>query len=237
MTSPGRSRAWTTFVNMVMRNPAGANETERHGRGHRQQLRGQHRRASTSSCGPRSSRASRPASTSAPGACTTSAAARTGGSCGSRPRRRWPWTPARVYGFTKGLGERICQYFAEHFGMRLIALRITGPRTREAFLAERACPSTRSCTSWTRRTSRTPSCPPSRSSRSGRGRFDAVLIAADEHEVDHNLTKARMVLGWAPQGQRCSTTDRPSILRRGESAAARTQRRTPGEHRSPGVRT
>jgi len=45
-----------------------------------------------------------------------------------------------VYGFTKGLGERICQHFAQHFDMRLIALRITGPRTREAYIAERRVP-------------------------------------------------------------------------------------------------
>ena len=45
-----------------------------------------------------------------------------------------------VYGLTKGIGERVCQYFATHFGMRLIALRITGPRTREAFIAERRIP-------------------------------------------------------------------------------------------------
>ena len=45
-----------------------------------------------------------------------------------------------LYGFTKGLGERICQYFAANFSMRLIALRITGPRTREAFIAELGSP-------------------------------------------------------------------------------------------------
>ena len=45
-----------------------------------------------------------------------------------------------VYGLTKGIGERICQYFAQHYGMRIIALRITGPRTREAFIAERRTP-------------------------------------------------------------------------------------------------
>ena len=36
----------------------------------------------------------------------------------------------------------------------------------------------------------------------GSERFDAVLIAADEHEVDHNLTKAKTLLGWEPKGQR-----------------------------------
>src|SRR2546423_5736892 len=45
-------------------------------------------------------------------------------------------TPS-VYGLTKSFGERICEYFARWFDMNLIALRITGPRTREQFLAER----------------------------------------------------------------------------------------------------
>ena len=36
----------------------------------------------------------------------------------------------------------------------------------------------------------------------GRGRFDAILISGDEGEVDHNMTKARTVLGYAPRGQR-----------------------------------
>ena len=38
--------------------------------------------------------------------------------------------------------------------------------------------------------------------KTGNGRFDAVLISGDEHEVDHNMTKARTLLGWAPQSQR-----------------------------------
>ena len=35
----------------------------------------------------------------------------------------------------------------------------------------------------------------------GRGRFDAILVSGDEREVDHNMTKARMVLGYSPKGQ------------------------------------
>jgi hypothetical protein len=43
--------------------------------------------------------------------------------------------------------------------------------------------------------------------QTGESRFDAVLIAADEHEVDHNLTKARLLLGWEPRGQRLLKTN------------------------------
>ena len=32
----------------------------------------------------------------------------------------------------------------------------------------------------------------------GHARFDAVLIAGDEDELEHNLSKARRLLGWTP---------------------------------------
>ena len=33
----------------------------------------------------------------------------------------------------------------------------------------------------------------------GHGRFDPVFIAGDENEKEHNLSKARRLLGWTPQ--------------------------------------
>jgi len=107
-----------------------------------------------------------------------------------------------VYGFTKGLGERICQYFAEHFDMRIIALRITGPRTREAFLAERRVPIHPELYVMDEEDLADAVLSALEVVQVGSARFDAVLIAADEHEVDHNLTKARTLLGWSPKGQR-----------------------------------
>lgn len=107
-----------------------------------------------------------------------------------------------IYGFTKGLGERICGYFAEHFGMRLISLRITGPRTREAFLAERRVPIHPELYVMDEEDLADAVLAALRVVRTGESRFDAVLIAADEHEVDHNLTKARTLLGWEPRGHR-----------------------------------
>jgi nucleoside-diphosphate-sugar epimerase len=114
-------------------------------------------------------------------------------------------TPS-VYGLTKGFGELICQYFARWFDMNLIALRITGPRTREQWLAERRDP---------------PTYPTGHrlyvsdeedlanaylaaleAVQVGHGRFDAVFIAGDEAEEEHNLSKARRLLGWQPQAQR-----------------------------------
>ena len=111
-------------------------------------------------------------------------------------------TPS-VYGLSKGFGELICQYFARWWDMNLIALRITGPRTREQYLDERE----------------TPRIPKTgkplfvtdeedlanaylaalEAVKTGHGRFDAVFIAGDEREEDHNLSKAKRVLGWEPR--------------------------------------
>jgi len=33
----------------------------------------------------------------------------------------------------------------------------------------------------------------------GHGRFDAFFIAGDEAEKEHNLSKAKRLLGWAPR--------------------------------------
>ena len=129
--------------------------------------------------------------------------------------RKREWYPAEevvpldtpsVYGLTKGFGELICQYFARWFDMNLIALRITGPRTREQYLEER----------------RNPRIYPDGSKlfvtdeedlanaylaaldavQIGHGRFDAVFIAGDDDEKEHNLSKAKRLLGWEPRSQR-----------------------------------
>jgi nucleoside-diphosphate-sugar epimerase len=107
-----------------------------------------------------------------------------------------------VYGFTKGLGERICQHFAEHFDMRIIGLRITGPRTREAYLAERRVPIHKDLYVLDEEDLANAILSALEVVKVGRNRFDAVLISGDEHEVDHNMTKARTLLNWAPRSQR-----------------------------------
>ncbi|MFN8619275.1 MAG: NAD(P)-dependent oxidoreductase [Chloroflexota bacterium] len=109
---------------------------------------------------------------------------------------------ASIYGFTKGLGERICQYFCSSFGMRIVALRITGPRTREAFLAERRNPIYPELYVMDEEDLANAVLAALRVVQTGTARFDPVLIAADEHERDHNLTKAKVLLGWEPKGQR-----------------------------------
>jgi len=128
-------------------------------------------------------------------------------------KRQWypseelvPLDTPSVYGLTKGFGELVCQYFARWFDMNVIALRITGPRTRQQWLEER----------------RNPRVYPDGSRlfvtdeedlanaylkaldavQIGHGRFDAIFIAGDERETEHNLSKARRVLGWEPLSQR-----------------------------------
>jgi nucleoside-diphosphate-sugar epimerase len=107
-----------------------------------------------------------------------------------------------VYGFTKGLGERICEHFARHFGMRLIALRITGPRTREAYLAERRVPIHKDLYVLDEEDLANAILSALEVVKIGKSRFDAILISGDENEVDHNMTKARMLLNWTPKSQR-----------------------------------
>jgi nucleoside-diphosphate-sugar epimerase len=116
-------------------------------------------------------------------------------------------TPS-VYGLTKGFGELICQYFARWFDMNLIALRITGPRTREQWLAERRQPREPGARHlyWTDEEDlATAYLAALEAVQIGHGRFDAVFIAGDEREEEHNLSKARRLLGWQPRAQRLLT--------------------------------
>jgi nucleoside-diphosphate-sugar epimerase len=115
-----------------------------------------------------------------------------------------------VYGLTKGLGEQICEYFARYFDMNLIALRITGPRSRGDYLDARRS---------RQANYRGPLFVTDEedlanaylaaldSTRAGHGRFDAFFIAGDEEGRAHNLSKAGRVLGWEPQSQRLLDPD------------------------------
>lgn len=126
--------------------------------------------------------------------------------------RRWYWqeefvpldTPS-VYGVTKALGERICEYFARWFDMNIIALRITVPRTREDYLTERrerpadfdgpkfVLDEEDLAAAYIKALEVV---------QVGHGRFDAIFLSGDEGEMDHNQTKARQMLGWEPRSQR-----------------------------------
>ncbi len=133
--------------------------------------------------------------------------------------RKRDWFPAEeltpldtpsVYGLTKGFGELICQYFARWFDMNILALRITGPRTRERWLEERRTPPVYADGSHIYPTDEEDLARAYlgalRAIEVGHGRFDAVFIAGDEREEEHNLSKARRLLDWQPQTHRLLET-------------------------------
>lgn len=119
-------------------------------------------------------------------------------------------TPS-VYGLSKGFGEQICQYFARWFDMNLIALRITGPRTREQFLAERrqkqVDPASVRLYVTDEEDLARAYLAALEAVQVGHGRFEAVFIAGDECEQEHNLSKARRLLGWQPRSHQLIRAD------------------------------
>jgi nucleoside-diphosphate-sugar epimerase len=117
-----------------------------------------------------------------------------------------PFDTPSVYGLTKGFGEQICQYFARWFDMNLMALRISGPRTRAEFVSERRSASASAAHQhlyWTDEEDLARAYLAALDAvQIGHGRFEAVFVVGDEAEEEHNLSKARRVLGWAPRSQR-----------------------------------
>lgn len=117
-----------------------------------------------------------------------------------------PYDTPTVYGLSKGFGEQICQYFARWWDMNIVALRITGPRTREQYLRERRDPVIPSQGKPLLVTDEedlaTAYLAALEAVQVGHGRFDAFFIAGDETEREHNLSKAKRVLGWQPRSHR-----------------------------------
>ena len=110
-------------------------------------------------------------------------------------------TPS-AYGLSKGFGEGICRYFARWFDMNLIALRITGPRTREQWIEERKVASEPGRGHGYVATDEEDLANAFLAAvdfvQTGHGHFEAVFIAGDENEAEVNLTKAKSLLGWQP---------------------------------------
>lgn len=118
-----------------------------------------------------------------------------------------PLDSPSVYGLTKGLGEQICAYFAHWFEMDIIGLRISGPRNRADYLAQRRDPKRAGDGSYVfpldeedmanaylgaidALAAPTP------------GRFESVFIVGDETGEEHDLSKAAQLIGWRPQSHR-----------------------------------
>jgi hypothetical protein len=118
-----------------------------------------------------------------------------------------PLDSPSVYGLTKGLGEQVCGYFAHWFEMNIIGLRISGPRNRADYLAQRRDPKRAGDGSYVFPLDEedmanaylgavdavTASAP---------GRFEALFIVGDETGAEHDLSKADRLIGWRPQSHR-----------------------------------
>ena len=113
-----------------------------------------------------------------------------------------PLDGPNVYGLTKGFAEQICRYFAREFDMSLVALRISGPRNREQFLAQYSNPPRRS---WGAPLYLTDEEDLANAylaaldfADKSHGRFDAFFIAGDAAHQEMNMSKAKTLLGWEP---------------------------------------
>ena len=113
-----------------------------------------------------------------------------------------PLDNAQVYGFTKGLGERVCRYFCRHRDMSIIALRITGPRTHAQWLAERA--SGEADGWWIEEEDLARAYLAAISSSDLMG-YHPIFIAGSERQMtdgkvvqEIDLSTARELLGWQP---------------------------------------
>ena len=102
-----------------------------------------------------------------------------------------------VYGLTKSFGEQVCEYFAREHGMSLIALRITGPSTREQWLERRNLPKDPSVHIWWTDEEDLARAYLAAISVEHKG-FDAVFIAGDPEQKEINLSKAQRLLDWEP---------------------------------------
>ena len=102
-----------------------------------------------------------------------------------------------VYGLTKGFGEQACQYFCREHDMSIIALRITGPSTRQQWLQRRSQLKSGVVHIWPTDEEDLARAYLAAISVQHEG-FDAVFIAGDEEHQEINLSKAKRLLSWKP---------------------------------------
>ncbi len=86
--------------------------------------------------------------------------------------------------------------------MNIVALRITGPRTREDWIEERKASSEAGRGQGYFATDEEDLANAFLGAvefvKKGHGNFEPIFIAGDENEVEVNLTKAKSLLGWQP---------------------------------------
>ena len=114
-----------------------------------------------------------------------------------------PLDGPNVYGLTKGFAEQICRYFAREYDMSLVALRISGPRNREQFLAQYKDPPRRPWGAPLYLTDEEDLAEAYLAAldyaHMAHGRFDAFFIAGDAAHEEMNMSKAKALLGWEPR--------------------------------------
>jgi len=113
-----------------------------------------------------------------------------------------PLDSPSVYGLTKGLGEQICAYFARWFGMDILGLRISGPRNRADYLAQRADPKRAGDGSFVHPLDEEDMANAYLGAVNALGpepRYESIYIVGDEKGVEHDLSKAERLIGWRPQ--------------------------------------
>jgi nucleoside-diphosphate-sugar epimerase len=114
-----------------------------------------------------------------------------------------PLDSPSVYGFTKGLGEQVCAYFAKWFEMSIISLRISGPRNRADFLAQRADPKRAGDGSFVHPLDEEDMANAYLGAIDAvaktKSSFEAVFVVGDETGAEHNLEKAARLINWRPR--------------------------------------
>jgi nucleoside-diphosphate-sugar epimerase len=118
-----------------------------------------------------------------------------------------PLDGSSVYGLTKGFAEQVCAYFSRWFDMNLIALRLSGPSTRQQYIEYRRDPVLRRNGHAFLYVTDEEDLARAylaalRVVQEGRGRFEAVYITGDDTREEWNLSKAQWLLGWRPESQR-----------------------------------
>lgn len=118
-----------------------------------------------------------------------------------------PLDSPSVYGLTKGLGEGICAYFAHWFEMNMIGLRISGPRKRADYLAQRRNPQRAGDGSYVYPLDEEDMANAYLGALAAieapsPGRFESLFIVGDEKGEEHDLSKSERLIGWKPQSHR-----------------------------------
>jgi len=109
-----------------------------------------------------------------------------------------PLDARSVYGFTKGLGERVCEHFARVHGLTVVALRLQMPVTREDW--QRRCtpgrPNTDTAAPDLARAISLAATAPL-------GGFHPVFISGDYEGKVIDCSRAKALLGWEPLERPC----------------------------------